>query len=201
MEAGGSYNNALATQPSSEGEEAGRGAPIWPTGRGLQGKRAEGLRVEIGRGRCVVGGCNTGNVRVQGATRRRRMAKRGRRGLAKAVVPLKWRGRWARGWGEGKGARGNMATAEADGEKGPERSCKGGGSPGMARKMGRGLGRRRAGGGGECDGGGNVDVDQGTDRGAGKWAVAILGRHTNVANRGGSTGQEGRRLERSVGGG
>eukprot|EP00977_Amphora_coffeiformis_P021848 scaffold10021_cov146-Amphora_coffeaeformis.AAC.1 len=39
----------------------------------------------------------------------------GRRGLAKAVVPLKWRGKWARGWGEGKGARGNTATAEADG--------------------------------------------------------------------------------------
>eukprot|EP00977_Amphora_coffeiformis_P026559 scaffold27769_cov176-Amphora_coffeaeformis.AAC.10 len=30
----------------------------------------------------------------------------GRRGLAKAVVPLEWRGKWAGGWGEGKGARG-----------------------------------------------------------------------------------------------
>eukprot|EP00977_Amphora_coffeiformis_P018066 scaffold6122_cov184-Amphora_coffeaeformis.AAC.5 len=44
----------------------------------------------------------------------------GRRGLAKAVVPLKWRGKWAGGWGEGKGARGNTATA--DGEKGRYRA-------------------------------------------------------------------------------
>eukprot|EP00977_Amphora_coffeiformis_P020127 scaffold7889_cov127-Amphora_coffeaeformis.AAC.1 len=43
----------------------------------------------------------------------------GRRGVAKAVVPLKWREKWAGGWGEGKGARGNTATRRrtADGEK------------------------------------------------------------------------------------
>eukprot|EP00977_Amphora_coffeiformis_P023570 scaffold13633_cov89-Amphora_coffeaeformis.AAC.1 len=66
------------------------------------------------------------------------MAKRGRSGLVKAVVPLKWRGKCAGGWGEGKGAR---KTATADGKKGPEWSCKGGGSLEVARKMCWGLGR------------------------------------------------------------
>eukprot|EP00977_Amphora_coffeiformis_P028099 scaffold34694_cov253-Amphora_coffeaeformis.AAC.1 len=73
-------------------------------------------------------------VRVQGALRRRRRRRRtakdgkkgrcranaitpgGRRGHAKAVVPLKWRGKWAGGWEVGKGARGNTATT--DGERG-----------------------------------------------------------------------------------
>eukprot|EP00977_Amphora_coffeiformis_P018065 scaffold6122_cov184-Amphora_coffeaeformis.AAC.4 len=57
-----------------------------------------------------------------------------------AVGPLKWREKWAGGWGEGKGARGNTATRR--------RTAKRGGR-GWAGQWGVGRVRGRAGVGGE----------------------------------------------------
>eukprot|EP00977_Amphora_coffeiformis_P026510 scaffold27354_cov115-Amphora_coffeaeformis.AAC.1 len=73
-----------------------------------QGKWAGGW----GEGKGARGNTTTAEADGEkGRCRANAITPRGRRGLAKAVVPLKWQGKWAGGWGEGKGARGNTATA------------------------------------------------------------------------------------------